>query len=289
MIKRRSLIKTIMLSPLLFGTNLFSEAKSEKKDTFRISMFGDLDDDLIVLKSTPEANTIVDIHQMHNSKSTFFYDGNIYSSEHNPGYIQFSKRYKFLENEIYCICLANEMDDAEMPVNKRIRTHYKNEKLFFNKEVFLRDLMPEYNSVPNYPLWFNKGDAPYINRLDINGDTYNYYNLFENTVVQIGLVLPRKGDITVKLFRNDNELAYSYHETIDLKPKYIKSDELKSGRLIEDPFVEIGNILHKDTENQIENNLYITNMIIEYENKSYNIKLPYPAMYPNLISVVSVL
>ena len=50
MIKRRSLIKTIMLSPLLFGTNLFSEAKSEKKDTFRISMFGDLDDDLIVLK-----------------------------------------------------------------------------------------------------------------------------------------------------------------------------------------------------------------------------------------------
>lgn len=252
-------------------------------------MFGDLDDDLIVLKSTPESNKIVDIHQMHNSKSTFFYDGNIYSSEQNPGYIQFSKKYKFLENEIYSICLANEMDDAEMELNKRIRTHYKNEKLFFNKEVFLRDLMPEYNSVPDYPLWFNKEDIPYIDRQDINGNTYNYYNLFENTVVQIGLVFPRKGNVTVKLFSNNNELVYIYHETIDLKPKYIKSDELKSGKLIENPFIEIGNILHKDTENQIENNSYITNMIIEYENKSYNIKLPYPAMYPNLISVVSIL
>lgn len=267
--------------------NLFAES-DVKKDTFKISMFGDLDDDLIIIKSSKANNTILDIHQMHNSKGKFIYEGNSYNIEQNPGYIQFSKKYKIEKDEIYCVCLANEMDDMEMPVNKRIRTHYKNEKLFFNKDILLRDLMPEYKSVPNYPLWFNDGDVPYVDREDINGNSYNYYNLFENTVVQVGLIFPKASDIVIMLFDQDNKLAFTFKEEVTDKPRYIVSDEVKNSTFNNHPFTEIGNIINQSTDKPTENNNYITNMIVVFNGEYRKIKFPYPVMYPNLISVVAV-
>lgn len=283
---RRTILKSFILAPLLYS-NAYSSTTKESKPKFKISMYGDLDDDLIILKSTPEKTVISDIHQMHNSKGTFFYNGEIYPIEHNPGYIQFTKNYEFNEDEIYLVCLANEMEDAEMPLKQRIRTHFKNEKLFFNKDIFLRHLMPEYNSVPNYPLWFNEGDVAYLDRQDINGNLYNYYNLFENTVVQNGLVFPKEGKVTIMLFNNNSELVYTFNDTVEKTPKYIKSDELKSGKLNEHPFTEIGNILNQSTEKPTNNDSFIANMIVVYNNKHFNIKFPYPAMYPNLLSVVA--
>ncbi|MEV9477584.1 hypothetical protein ACOTVS_11200 [Aliarcobacter butzleri] len=283
--KRRDILKSFFFLPLLG----LADSSSKKVDNeFKISMFGDLDDDLIIIKATENKNLITDIHQMHNSKGTFIYDGDSYQIENNIGIIQFSKKYKINEDEVYSVFLANEMDDMEYPINKRIRTHYKNEKLFYNKEIFLKHLMPEYDSVPNYPLWFNQGDAPLIDRLDVNGNTYNYYNLFENTVVQCGLVFPQKGKVQIMLFNHNNELKYTYEENIDKTPKYLKSNELKNGNLENHPFVEVGNILNKSTNEPIDNNEYLTHMLIVYQDKQYNIKFPYPAMYPNLISAVSV-
>ncbi|MFX4155188.1 hypothetical protein ACOL23_09590 [Aliarcobacter butzleri] len=283
---RRDLLKSLVFLPIA-SLSLFAK-ESIKDNTFKISMFGDLDDDLIVIKSNKTSNSILDIHQMHNSKGKFIYEGNSYDIEQNPGYIQFSKKYKIEEDDIYCVCLANEMDDAEMPVSKRIRTHFKNEKLFYNKDILLRDLMPEYNSVPNYPLWFNEGDIPFIDREDLNGNLYNYYNLFENTVAQVGLILPRSGTISIMLFDQKNQLVYTFKEEVTTTPRYLESEELKSGKLNKHPFTEIGNIVNPSTDNPIENNNYITNMIVAYNEDYRKISFPYPVMYPNLISAVAV-
>jgi hypothetical protein len=224
---------------------------------------------------------------MHNNKGVFAYYNSVYEIEHNPGFIKFNKNFIFNKDEIYCVCLCNEREDAGYPIQKRFRTHYKNEKLFFNNQVFLPDLMPEYNSVPNYPLWFGESENPMVDRKDINGDIYNYYNLFENTTVQFGIVLPEKGKIKVSLFNQLYELTYSYDEVVTKNVKNLKSNELKNGKLQSHPFTELNNILNTSIDSPIKNKDYIETAIIEYKNKIYNICLPYPIMYPNLLFAVS--
>lgn len=266
----------------------FADASTIENRNFKLSMIGDLDDDLIVLKSNTKETVITDIHQMHNSSGIFSYDGNAYKIEHNPGFINFTKDFTINENEIYVVCLANERDDAGLPIDKRFRTHFKNEKFLFNNQILLKALMPEYDSVPNYPLWFNEGDYPVIQKFDKNGNTYNYYNLHENSVVQVGIILPKSADIGIMLFNSNNELKYSYKEKVNSTCKYLESEELKNCDLKSHPFTEVNNILNLDINNQIENDEYLTHMIITYKGKQHNIKFPYPFMYPNLIAGVSV-
>jgi hypothetical protein len=280
---RRNILKSMLFAPFLLSAN----TKVKEDDTFNITMYGDLDDDLIILKSSEEKTIITDIYQMHNSKGKFNYDSSIYDIKHCGGYIEFKKDYKFEEDELYVVCLANEREEAEYPIEKRFRTHYKNEKLLFNNKIFLKALMPEYDSVPGYPLWFSEGDVPRFNRTDNDGNTYNYYNLHENTVVQTGIIFPKTGEVKIMLFNSENELKYTFNESIETEPKYLKSNELKTNLLNTHIFTEVNNILNLDAEEQIENNEYLTNMLVIYQNKQYNIKFPYPAMYPNLFSVVA--
>ena len=48
---RRTILKSFILAPLLYS-NAYSSTTKESKPKFKISMYGDLDDDLIILKST---------------------------------------------------------------------------------------------------------------------------------------------------------------------------------------------------------------------------------------------
>lgn len=297
---RREALKYFIIAPFILNasTNIeknqkLSDGKKQinnlisRKKNFEISMFGDLDDDLIILKSTPKSTVIADIHQMHNSKGTFVYNNNKYNVEHNPGFIQFKKSYEIENDDIYLVCLANEREDAGFPKDKRFRTHYKNEKLFFNKQVLLNALMPEYDSVQNYPLWFEEDEVPRFDRKDINGNTYNYYNLFENTIVQVGIVIPDSSKAKVMLFDEKDQLRYTFDEYIDYESKYLKSNELLAGELGNHKFTEISNILNTKLDEQIPNESYINSMMIESNGKMYSFELPYPIMYPNLISGVA--
>ena len=116
----------------------FADASTIENRNFKLSMIGDLDDDLIVLKSNTKETVITDIHQMHNSSGIFSYDGNAYKIEHNPGFINFTKDFTINDNEIYVVCLANERDDAGLPIDNRFRTHFKNEKFLFNNQILLK-------------------------------------------------------------------------------------------------------------------------------------------------------
>jgi len=283
---RRNFIKKLCSSFVAMPV-LMKAGNGYKDNTFSISINGDLDDDLIILKATPNNIKIVDIHQMHNPNEVFKYNGDIYTIKHNPGYIRFNKDYTITHtnNEVYIVTLANEREEAN--IKERIRTHYKSEKLFFNKKLFFPDLMPEYNSVPNYPLWFGKDEMPRAKREDINGDTYNYYNLFENTTVPFGIIVPKSGNIKLYLYNQKNELMYTYEENIFTRPKRLKSNELKQGQLNSHPLIEINNILHEVGKEEPINNDYINTVVLEYENELYQIPMPYPIMYPNQIFGVS--
>lgn len=282
---RRKAIKSIIASGILLGMNLSAKEKEAYK--FNITMNGDLDDDLIVLKSTEEKTKIVDIHQMHNSSGIFHYAGENIKIKHNPGFINFTKNYEFINDEVYFVCLANEREDAGYQKNFRVRTHYKNEKLLFNESIFLEALMPEYNSVPNYPKWFEEDEIPRFDRQDINGETYNYYNLYENTIVQMGIVIKNGGKIKLQLFNEKDELKYTFESVVSSVPKLLKSNELLKGELNEHKFTEVNNILNLKLDEQIENNSYINTLVLEVGEKTYSFELPYPLMYPNLISAVS--
>jgi len=279
---RRNFIK---LGSLYFGSSLFASTQKLQKNEniFAIKMHGDLDDDLIILKSNQRTTEITDIHQMHNPKGTFVYNDKEYKINHCPGYIRFEKTFQIKDDEVYCICLVNEREEEEIPLTKRIRTHYKNEKLLFNQDIFLPALMPEYDSVPGYPLWFGEDEKPRSKRKDINGDTYNYYNLFENTTVQFGIVVPTSQVVQVYLFNQKNEMMYSYQQKATTVPQKLKPKE----KINSHPFTEINNILNEDFNAQIENTDYINTVIIEYANTMHRIPMPYPIMYPNLLNLVA--
>lgn len=270
-----------LLSSIFITNNLFSSQKTPKPNIFNITMKGDLDDDLFVIKATPREAVIKDIFQMHNPSNKFQYNGKIYDSIHIPGYIDFNKDYKTDEEDIYVVMLANEREDAQL--TKRVRSHYKSEKLTYNNEILLPPLMPEYDSVPNYPKWFLDEDTPILERRDTNGDLYNYYHLFENSVVQAGFIFPRKGKVTIKLYDKGDTLLHTYRKTISTTPSRLISVEEEIGEFNTHPFTEVGNILNDKDNIEIENNNFVTNIIIEYENKIYILPCPYPMMYPNLI------
>lgn len=280
--KRRDVLKGMVAAPILLAANTSVLANEDNNKKFKVSLYGDLDDDLIILKSTEEKTVIDELHQMHNTSGKFSYNGDIYASNHTAGYIEFRKEYEFIDNEIYVTCLANEREDAGYHINERFRTHFKNEKLLVDNNILLKALMPEYNSVPGYPLWLNEGDG------EDNGSTYNYYNLFENTTVQTAFILPREGNIKVMLFSNKDELKHTFEENVEVKPKYLQSNELKAGKINSHPFTEINNILNLSKEKQIENNEYLTHALVIYEDRQYEIRFPYPAMYPNLFAAVAI-
>lgn len=289
---RRCVLDRRTFLQILFGISisnkLFASLGSiQVKSNFNISIKGDLDDDLFIIKAAQEDITIQDVFQMHNPSNKFQYNGKIYDSIHIPGAIDFTKKFQAKEDEIYIVMLANEREEAQL--SKRVRTHYKNEKLTYNNQALLPALMPEYNSIPNYPLWFGDGDIPIAEREDINGEPYNYYHLFDNTVVQVGLIFPNEGVAKIKLFDKNNNLTHSFNSEIYAdKPTRLVSQEELAGDFGGHPFTEIGNILNNVTDVELENNNYITNMTIEYADRIYLIPTPYPMMYPNLIYGVAV-
>jgi hypothetical protein len=258
-------------------------------EQFNLSIHGDLDDDLFVIKSTPQQARILDALQMHNPKDVFFYKGESYKSEMIFGTIEFDKTYLTDKDSLHLVMLANEREEASANLLSlgapSARTHYKSEALKLNSSVLLPALMPEYNSLPAYPLWFND-DEHGGSCFSQNNDEYNYYNLWENAVVQIGIIFPAEGRATVRLFDNEGNLIFSYNEDITVSPKALISEEVKKGKVSKHLMLEPSGVIHSyaaKPNTQMQSPLYISSMLIEYAHKSYAVEMPFAFMYPNRI------
>jgi len=277
---RRTFLKKFTL---LSALPLLSYAQQKPEHTnIHIKMKGPLDDDLFVFKASPHQTDVISIQQMHNPKGKFLYNNQLFNSSHIPGYIDYDKHLTVERNEILIVMTANERDELyNSPFETKVlrkRTHYKSVNLYCNDKILLPALMPEYNSVKNYPLWFKEGEA------GEEGNTiYNYYKLWENAIVQIGLVFNSKSRAKIECFDKNAKKIYTYNFTPNTIPKQALSEEAKKGELNIHPFTEVDNVLNDQEDLEYANNNYIDYMIIYQNNNQYLIEMPYPFMYPNQI------
>ena len=96
---------------------------------FEVSMKGDLDDDLIIIKASPTDWNFMDCLQMHNPTNIFSLDGKSIKSTHIPGWIDYKKVITIKDNEIILIALANEREEKREEKVLYARTHYKSDAL----------------------------------------------------------------------------------------------------------------------------------------------------------------
>ncbi len=241
-----------------------------------VNIQGDLDDDLFILKSTPKKVEFLDCFQMHNPTDKFFYDGKVIKSEKIYGLIDFNKSYNLTQNETLLVMSANEREEINSKRGLLQRTHFKSVDLYVNREVFIPSLMPEYDDIPNYPLWFGKDEKPLIPQKK----SYNYYKLWENAIVNLGLIFGSRGDYTLYFINQKEQIIFKKEVQISSKSENIPL--LGSHPLMEvDGTVFAGNF--KD-EKKIKEKA-IDAIIIEKEGQKQYIKLPYLFPYINRIFV----
>lgn len=277
MIDRR---KFLLLSSLVITSKLL--AKTYEKHN--ISMNGDLDDDLFIIKATETYNEMTHCFQMHNPKEFFSYEGNKIKSSPIYGTINFSTDFILEDSQVIVTCVANEREELfELP-KLRERTHFKAVPFLVDGKKLIPSLMPEWNDVPNYPTWF--GSEKEVCFIDSSkSKDYNYYKLWENAVCGVGIILPYKCNAQIHLFNEYDEKLFTFNEYLDSNPKNLISDEVKSKEISDHILTEVDGTVYKENGTETDD-IYImknaiTKMLITFDNKMFNISLPYPLPYPN--------
>lgn len=277
MIDRR---KFLLISSLFISSSLL--ASKTKQNT--ISMKGDLDDDLFIIKSSSNNNLMTHCFQMHNPKNIFNYEGNAIKSIPIYGNIDFKEKISLNNDEVACICVANEREEIYDLPKLRERSHFKAVDFFVDNKILIPSLLPEKNDVPNYPLWFgNENEAC---SLEEKPTGYNYYKLWENAVCGVGLIFPKSGLIEIELYNENGDRLFGFNETINSKPKQLISNQIKEEDFEKHILAEIDGFVYHENSN-IDDEFIKKNaiaiMIVSFDNQTIQITLPYPLPYPNRI------
>ncbi len=240
-----------------------------------LSLNGDLDDDLFILKSSAQKVEFLDCLQMHNPTDKFLYDGKIVKSDKIYGMIDFNKTYKLEYDETLLVMTANEREEVNPKRALLKRTHFKSVDLYIDDNVFIPSLMPEYNDVPNYPLWFGRDDKPCM----ADASDYNYYKLWENAIVNLGVIFGSEGKYTLHFINQNSQIIFKKEVQISSKSENIHL-------LGSHPLTEVdGTVFAGVLEDEKIREKAIDAIIIEKEEKKQYIKLPYLFPYINRIFV----
>jgi len=263
------MIKKTILILILFTSMLFADKN------ISISIKGDLDDDLFVLKSSAQKVEFLDCLQMHNPTDKFLYDGKIIQSEKIYGMIDFNKTYNLAQNETLLVMTANEREEINPKRALLKRTHFKSVDLFMDDNLFIPSLMPEYNDVPNYPLWFGRDERACM----ANESDYNYYKLWENAIVNLGVVFGSSGKYTLYFINENSQIIFKKKVQISTK---IHNIHLLGSH----PLAEVdGTVFAGVSEDEKIREKAIDAIIIEKEGQKQYVKLPYLFPYINRIFV----
>lgn len=267
------MMKQIALLLLIFLTTLYGDK------SVMLSIHGDLDDDLFVLRSRPDTAYFSDCLQMHNPNDYFYYASETVPSRHIYGLIDFDKTYRLKEDEVLLAMTANEREEIDPAKALLARTHYKSVELKANGKVLIPSLMPEYNDVPDYPLWFGPDEKPIVPQKR----GYNYYKLWENAVVNLGLIFAHEGEVT--LYFTDHEGAIHFQKSVRVTQAVQNIKLLGTHPLTEaDGSVYDGFATDDDTIRKRA----IEGIIIEIDGTRRFVKLPYPMPYVNRIFIKGV-
>ena len=174
---------------------------------------------------------------------------------------------------------ANEREEINPSHVLLQRTHFKSVALFIDHTLFIPSLMPEYDDVPGYPLWFGKDEKPLIPQKS----DYNYYKLWENSIVNLGIVSGSKG--IYKLYFTDKNEKVVFYKTIMVTQK------VQNIKLIgTHPLREVDGTVYDGSKSADETirERAVEGIIIEKEGKKLFFRLPYPFVYINRIFIKGV-
>ena len=267
----------LLITPLLV---LFSVSLESFGSSITISMHGDLDDDLFVTKHLYNKWSFEDCFQMHNPKGVFYLDGKKTVSSHAPGWMDYDKNISVDKNEIIMISLANEREEMHDEKILYSRTHAKSSEVLVGKEVLIPSMNPEKNDIADAPLWFDASS---------DKKDYNYYNLWENAVFSIGLIVAESGKYTISLFNQNGILVASdifniQKETVNIRFKKTILGKIDSHTLaeVDGGVFGVTNKFPPDDEKVKE---FVPSYIgIQSEDGAVtNIPIPYPFPYINRI------
>jgi hypothetical protein len=260
-----------MLIPFsMFAQNTFKKIK--------IKMEGDLDDDLIIIKASPDNWEFECCYQMHNPTNIFTLEGKTTKSIHAPGWIEYEDNIALKDNEVLLIGLANEREERENTKELLARTHYKSVELYADNKVLIPRMIPEKGDLPDVPTWYHPRSA---------NAAYNYYRAWENALVNIGLIFPKRGLYKIYLLNKKEEIVANQSFYIDENPKNIKFNKTIYAKIGDHPMTEIdGGVYDVDGLNmpndEIVKELVPYGVLIEdISGKLTKIPFPYPFPYIN--------
>lgn len=265
----------IYLSFFLFFPTLFASITGKKRVS--ITMHGDLDDDLFIIRSTEERTVFLECLQMHNPKDHFLYRSEAVKSRRIYGMIDFDKGFALAEDEALFVMTANEREEIHPEKRLFARTHFKSVDLLADGEVLIPSLMPERNDMPGYPLWFGPDEKPLMPNPEPG---YNYYKLWENAVVNLGMVFGSTGRYRCHFINHDEEVVFTKEINVTKETQNIR---LLGGH----PLTEADGTLYDGTATDITTirERAIEGVIVEKGGNSRYVGMPYPFPYVNRIFV----
>jgi len=268
----------IGLLSALYSSLLIGKETPVDNKHINIKMIGDLDDDLMIIKATPDDWKFECCYQMHNPTNIFELEGKSTNSIHAPGWIEYEKNISLQNNEIMLIALANEREERENAKSLLARTHYKSVELYANKNILIPRMIPEKNDLPDVPCWYDPRSANAV---------YNYYRAWENAVVNVGLIFPKSGNYKINMINKEGNIVATQMFNIGKKAKNIKFNNSANGPLDVHPMTEIdGGVYGVDgyfaPNDEIVKKLVPYSVLIEdTRGKLTAIPFPYPFPYIN--------
>lgn len=287
---------------LMSGTTLVKAEELEKiykpdltshTKHIHLVMNGALDDDLFVIKASKKDFRWIDCYQMHNPNDSFDLEGKSTKSIHIDGSIAYDKKIPLTDNEVLMIATANEREENGKPRRElHERTHYKSVPLYMNGKELFPSMLPENGDYAdyNYPLWFGEDTLKCVSTPPKEGQAEpNYFQLWENACVNIGLVLPQREEFVVSLMRDGKIIANSFISptTVDIRMtnNMLKRVEFKrNGKFFHShPFVEINNtIFDGESTAEIDEDVRVMSadtIMLQSEKSIYTLPLPYHLPY----------
>lgn len=271
MINRRDFL---LYTALLGSMNLYAK----NKNSFRVKMEGELDDDLIITRNFYNTEDFkgIDCFQMHNFTGRFEIGSQVVKSTQSPGFIKYDKNIPVDKNSIISIFTCNERVAIHADKKLTYRTHYKSVPLYINNKMMFPSVIPENDDVKNYPTWY----APDEEHMS------NYYRIWENAGVFNGFITHELGEHIITLFNKDNvaistsSVNIVNDEVIQIPFKKILDKEITNKHI----FTELDNFVFDGNENR--NDIFIANnaaakILIQNKKGLVSIDLPYYCPYVN--------
>lgn len=254
---------------------------------------GLLDDDIFIYSITKnsDSHTMIYAGQMHNPSNKIYFNGKIEKTIPLSGEIDLNKEVPVKNDVATVVVLSNEREEINPRYTLRKRSHYRSPSVKINGKILLEEYLPSKKTKNWFPTWF--GDLAGVKECKCNSEgkiAYgeDFFVIWENATVQIGLILPKPG--TYELFYiNEKSNSMIFKTKVDVSTAALAVKMYKEGH----DFIESTGYLFNKEDNlsyNIDETLSLSPTKIIARDDSggiFVIPLLYPWPYLNQLVVMS--